>query len=165
MGIRSTLAAVLSTPATVVLEDAIRDWIDEAIDQRKVVGGEALAELDGRLDALRRDIGRLRGEVDGVRQALEAWSDDLDDEELPITATLIEVLEDLEGQSASLKNRLDLTRGAVTATANRLDVVEDAADRIGGVAEQAVQVATTAQATAESVADGLNELESRLQGR
>ncbi|MCO4743514.1 MAG: hypothetical protein KC912_01915 [Proteobacteria bacterium] len=67
---------------------------------------------------------------------------------------------ELDARIAKLEKRLSMTMGALQASAAQLTSVKAAAEQALSTARQASQLATTARSTADSVAEGLDALES-----
>ncbi len=68
----------------------------------------------------------------------------------------------LEERVGSLEKKLNMAMGAVQASSATLMTVRAAADEAVTTAKQAHQLATTARATAEAAAEGVNALEERV---
>jgi uncharacterized coiled-coil DUF342 family protein len=75
---------------------------------------------------------------------------------------LREQVQAAEARVASLEKKVKMTMGSVQASGAQLMGLHDALDKARAEAAQASQHATTARATAESVADGLEALEAQL---
>jgi hypothetical protein len=69
-----------------------------------------------------------------------------------------------EERIASLEKKLNMAMGAVQASSATLTQVRGSAEEALTAAKQALQLATTARATAESAVEGIGSIEDRLEG-
>lgn len=164
MGIRSTLGQILSAPTHALVESALRDLVDEVIASHDFVRRDEVVTFQSRLDGLRRELTERRSELDALRQSVEAFSLDLDDDlgdefGLPDPE---QTLSRLEAGRAEMRKQLERALGALEATQSQLGGLSEQIDGLRARADQAHQVATTARATAETAADGVSALEDRL---
>jgi chromosome segregation ATPase len=163
MGIRTTAARLLSAPTLAVLEAALRDLVDEALDSRAYVSRDEIGAVEGAIEELRRSLATRRSDLDALRQAIEAFSldleDPLDDGEEDDYETAISRL---ESSRDKLQKQLDRALGALKATNDQLQGVATELETLGGRVDKAQQLATSARATAEAAADGISGLESQL---
>ncbi len=67
----------------------------------------------------------------------------------------------LTDEQAKLKKKLSMAMGAIQASTTQLMALRAGVERATSVADQAMQAATTARATAESASEGLTALEGQ----
>lgn len=102
------------------------------------------------VDAVRRDTDELRNEIRSEARAPAPAPDD----------ALAARLASMEEESAQLKKKLSMAMGAIQAASAQIVQIKQEAEQAANLARQAMQRATTAQATAEAANEGLNELEA-----
>lgn len=130
MGIRSTLAAVLSAPLAAVLERRIRGVVEEVLDARDLADPASVRDLSIQVEQVRRGVEALEAEVAACREALTGAAEPAGHEEVllrlaglaaedeEITRQLAEVHERLQGLSdrvVALRQLVDAAPGAAAA--------------------------------------------------
>jgi len=163
MGLRSTLVQLVGGPAAALLEAAVRDVVQESLEAGAFVSRQEVASLTDSIDALRQELATRRSDVEALRQSLEAFHGNLDDElEFDLDAGLGDRVTALEKDQAELGRKVGLTQGALDATADQLGSLREQIEGAAQAAEKARAVAVSARNTAETAADGISELESKL---
>lgn len=152
MGLRTTLVDTLTRGAEQALDTVADRLVARALARQPIVRAEALAALADRVDAQSRSLDATRAVLDGVRQALEAWALE-DDDELEDTS----VIDAMEAAAAALDKQAARLDGALAELAERVGRVDGAARQAAAEAAQARQVATSALAAAESAASAADE--------
>ncbi|TVQ89916.1 MAG: hypothetical protein EA397_13215 [Deltaproteobacteria bacterium] len=131
MGIRSTLASVIGGEQ---VEARLRDLVEGILASKSFARPADLQEMRDRLAALE---GGSTGSASDLAPRVKA----------------------LETDNASLRKKIDLLRGAVDAATSQLSEVRKGIDDAHGEARKALSRAESALATAESLSDGIEELE------
>lgn len=98
------------------------------------------------VDAVRRETDELRTEI--RRPAMDD--------------ALATRLTTMEEESAQLKKKLSMAMGAIQAASAQIMQLKHEAEQAQNLAKQAMQRATSAQATAEAANEGVNQLEAPL---
>ncbi len=161
MGIRETVTQVLSAPSQVVLQSIIGELVEEALSTHPFVSNRELDALRSEITSLRHEVQTRLADLAALEQAAAAHNLVNDEDALDAVPDLEGQLERMHDHRDALERRLERTAGALRATSSQ---VEALSARIGGLsarADQAMQVATTAQSTAESAADGVSALEDQ----
>jgi len=137
------------------LAAAVRRACDEALLARAAVGRAEVDALDARVTSLTRQIAEVGEALGGVRQAVDAWALDLDDEVRALLGDgdLGPRLERLEAGLGEAEARVARLAGAQGVLDARLGEAATRVDHVRARAEQALQAAVTARATAEAVLD------------
>lgn len=158
MGLRSSLAQILTAPVAAALDGAVRDLVEEILDAQPLARREELDALSGRLDGFRRDLAERRGDLDALRQAIEAFGAELEDDAFDDDDDVGAALAQLDVSRADLEKKLQRALGALSATEAQLVELRTRLDDVASRAEQAQQTATSARNTAESAADAADAL-------
>lgn len=137
MGIRSTVASLIGGDQ---VESRLRDIVEGIVAAKGFARPSDLQELRERLDG-------LVGGSDGGG----ASDSDLSDR-----------VQALETDNASLRKKLDLLRGAVDAATAQLADVRRSVDLSRAESAKALARAESALATAESLSEGIDALESAV---
>lgn len=165
MAIRRVLHGLLSGPLAALFEAALRDLVDEVLDEHHLVQRAELDALRARLDAQRHALSERASELYALRQAVEAAAgDDDDDLEALLSGDLAESVAQLDAGRADLAARLDRGTAAVDVVRGQLDALGERLDALAMRAEQAFNLAHAARTTAEAAADGVATLESAQRG-
>jgi hypothetical protein len=125
-GISSTVGALggraVAMPLVTMLEAALRELVDEALDARPLVRGAELDALDGRARTLQDAITAASSELAAVVQALDARDDSALAEALGI-GDVPEAVSRLEHHRAALTRRADRLLGALDVAAERIETL------------------------------------------
>lgn len=137
MGIRSTVASLIGGDQ---VESRLRDIVEGIVAAKGFARPSDLQELRERLDG-------LGGETEGGGASDSGLSDRV---------------QALETDNASLRKKLDLLRGAVDAATAQLADVRRSVDLSRAESAKALARAESALATAESLSEGIDALESAV---
>lgn len=138
------------------LAAAARRACDEALAALALVPRTDAEALGARVDALAREVAGLADSVSAVRQAVDAWAIDLDDDlSIWLDGTPIAPrLDRLEAGLADTEARVARLGGAQGVLDARLADAATRTEHTRARVEQALQAAVTARATAEAAVDG-----------
>lgn len=165
MSLLSSLEQLLTAPASAILDSAVRDLVEEIVASRSFVKQDELTAAREELTAVQKTLVSREADLTALRQSIEAYHLDQEDEDLSDILGIPDVDEAvsrLEDTRDELTRRLERVAGALQATSKQLASIANTADTLSARADQAFQVATTARATAEAAADGVTELEQQL---
>lgn len=171
MGLRSTIAQILARPTTALLDRALRQIVEEAIDARGLVHRSELAAAGDRIDAFRRELTDRRGELAALKQSLEAFFQQYDaslDEDLDLFGDAHpdpEAVARIAAGQTELSQRLERAGAALQLASAQVEALAARATTLDERAEKAARLAHAAQGTAEAAADGVTSLETRLASR
>ena len=163
MGLRSTVASFVTAPVRELADTALRDLVHEIIAARSPVARAELEALRGELDGLVDEIRSRTQDLEGLRQALEAWHADMDDDlDEFLEPPDHEEVKALEATQATLSRTLETGSAAVDVAMAQLEVLSTRLKEVGSETHKAAQLASSALATAEAAADGVSDLETRM---
>jgi hypothetical protein len=158
MPIRKAIGGLLSGPLATVIEGALRDLVEDILDDKSYVRRVELDAVTERVDAFRRELSERRTELYALRQAVEVMQRDLEDDD-----DLGEAFAE-PAEPDALAARLDRATGALDALQGQADAFTATLDALSGRAEQAWQVAHSARVTAEAAVEGVSRIESASPG-
>lgn len=141
------------------LLDAVSDrLVAHHLDRHPVVRADELDAIQSRVREHQAGLRALKSEVEGIRQALEAWQ--MQEDEAALTDDGPD-LDGMEAARAALEKQARRLESTLAEIGERVGKVDAAARDALAQAQQARQTATSAAASAESAAEGLDELVSR----
>lgn len=149
MGIRSTLASLLTAPLATVLETRTREITKERLDEAEPASPAEVAEFDKQLGFARTALDELKGELATLGASVEAIADD-DTDDVGTTATdeLRLALAGHQAGDADLLGQIESLHSQVHALADRTAAIREqlshAGERIGRAHDQAQEVAHAA---------------------
>jgi methyl-accepting chemotaxis protein len=150
MGIRQTVATALAAPLIRALEGVLSKSVDDVLTARAPAGRADVDAARGQLDDIRRDLSARRADLSALHQALALTQQGLDED--------LETL--MEGtprpDADAVERSVRMLQAAVDEVGARIEALSARAGHAAARAEQASQIATTARATAESLADALD---------
>lgn len=148
MGIRQTVASALATPMIRALDGVLQKSVEDMIAARAPAGRSEVDAARRALDDVKRDLIARRTDLAALQQALAVAEHGLDED----LDALFE-----EGTPDEPDRTVRLVQAAVDELSSRVEALSDRAAHAAARADQAGQIATTARATAESLADALDE--------
>jgi dsDNA-specific endonuclease/ATPase MutS2 len=95
-----------------------------------------------------------------VEPRVRQWIDDAGQEADRRAADLVDRVAELEERSAKLEKKLSMAVGAMQAASAQITQLRTELEQAQNLARQAMQKATSAQATAEVATEGITALES-----
>lgn len=146
MGMRQAFGQ-LAGPLRALWSARIRDAVDASVAAHGVPRAD-LDALRGQLDALRRELTARTADVEALRQAVYAAQASVDAE--------LDALLDDDVPAADPDRRTRLLLAAIDELSSRVSGLDARLTGVSARTEQVRQLATTARAAAESVADALD---------
>jgi chromosome segregation ATPase len=169
MGLRSKVKTMLSAPLGALLDAALRELVEASLDARGLVRQAEVDAITERVEGFRRELAERRTGLDALRQALDAWARDQEDEldaSLEVGLDLADAdarLTGLEEGYEDLKRRIERSAGAVEIARAQLEALHGRLAVVDERSAKAALVANAAQSAAEAAADGVAGLESTPQ--
>jgi hypothetical protein len=169
MGLRSKVKTMLSAPLGALLDAALRELVEASLDARGLVRQAEVDAITDRVEGFRRELAERRTGLDALRQALDAWARDQEDEldaSLEVGLDLADAdarLTGLEEGYEDLKRRIERSAGAVEIARAQLEALHGRLAVVDERSAKAALVANAAQSAAEAAADGVAGLESTPQ--
>lgn len=141
-----------------VLDAAIRRSVEAAVAAAAPPDRAGIDAVERELGGLRRELATTRDDVQGLRQAVDAWTLELDDEVLGLLQGDVATrLDEAVARQGQLERRVVRMDAALALVHEQLGDLRGRVTALRARADQAFQVAVSARATAESVAEGLDE--------
>jgi methyl-accepting chemotaxis protein len=147
-----------------MLSQWLTDQVDSAVKERGLVSRERFDELTRELEQAQRALAGAQTDLGAVRQSMTLIASDLEDaaDAADDLTGIADTLRDLAGADATWRGRLDMITGALATLSKHLSEVEATAATATKAGQQANQIATSAQSTAEAAVDGIIGVESEL---
>lgn len=155
MGIRSTLASLLSAPLAAALEERIRTIAQEVLERRDTASPADLRDLATRIEGTRRSVSELTAQLATLQTTVDAIATSTeDDADLALQmATLGARDEDLSSRLDALQATLSSLGTKVTDLQKTAKATESRAQSASTTAKAATTAATSAKkATAKAAA-------------
>lgn len=151
-------------PVRKMLSGWLTDAVERAVDQQGLVGRARFDSLTQELEQTKRALAGAQTDLAAVRQSMTLIASDLEDaaDAADDLTGIADTLRDLAAADATWHGRVDMITGAMGTLSKHLSDVERAASTAQAAGQQAFQVATSAQSTAEAAVDGVIGVESEL---
>jgi septal ring factor EnvC (AmiA/AmiB activator) len=160
MGIRSTLASIVSAPVMALLEERLRELVDAQTETRGLAEPSTIRELNTHLAHARRALDELGDELETQKKAVAALQDAFDEQPLEVDDMGLR-LAGLDARDEQLQFGVNQATDSVRNLADKVSALKRDLEHANRRLERAQDLTTQASTTAAESAAALEELRAK----
>jgi hypothetical protein len=154
MGLRSTLASLVSAPLLAVLEERLREIIDQQTDARGFADPASIRDLNAHVANARKAVTELAADLAAQSQAIAELNQSVDDDE-PEFDDIGLRLAGLDARDEQIRDGLDHATSDTRKLADKITALRASLDRASSKLDGTEALAQRAAVAAESSAASL----------
>jgi hypothetical protein len=158
MGIRRTLAAIVSSPLATLLEARLRERVDEAVAERDFATASDIRTAFDHLDKARVALDELRAEVEEAKQNLALLQTELPADDPAEDAIRVA---GLTAAQEELHTPVDTFDGGVRGFADQVVALRDRLEQAGKRTDATAKLADDAASMSDRAQTGLDALRAK----